>query len=182
MPPPPPPQNSTNARAFVAAAAQSPSSSNWYVDSSATDQITNDLNNLQLYEPYYGNEQVTVDNGSSIPIQHTGKGLLPTTNLPLKLNHVLYVPRISSNLVSVHQLTSNYNCTITFDSDSFTIQAKIIKKALCKGPHLHGLYQLPCSKSVSTSASSPSACLASKNSSFLWHKDWDILLMKSLIT
>ena len=50
----------------------------WYVDSAATNHITNDLGNFHLYHPYQGHDQMTVGNGQNVPIQHVGKGLLPT--------------------------------------------------------------------------------------------------------
>ncbi|CAA0838968.1 Unknown protein [Striga hermonthica] len=47
-------------------------SSDWIVDSGATHHITNDLGSLQTTTPYYGDEQVVVADGSSLPITHTG--------------------------------------------------------------------------------------------------------------
>lgn len=110
--------------AFVASAPSSSSTANWYVDSAATTHVTPDLDNLHHYKPYYGYDQVTVGNGTSIPIQHTGQGILSTPSYPFKLNNILHVPFLSSNLLSVHQLTSDNDCTITFDDKSFVIQDK----------------------------------------------------------
>ncbi|GMP86006.1 hypothetical protein CsSME_00038963 [Camellia sinensis var. sinensis] len=51
-------------RAYSVTSAQSSSGSAsptpWYIDSAATNHITNDLTNLQLYQPYQGQDQVTV--------------------------------------------------------------------------------------------------------------------------
>lgn len=79
--------------------ASSPSTlpTNWYVDSAATNHITNDLNNFSFYEPYQGSDQVQVGNGSSLSIQNTGQGILPTPTFPFQLKNVLHVPEIASN-------------------------------------------------------------------------------------
>ncbi|GMP89176.1 hypothetical protein CsSME_00040856 [Camellia sinensis var. sinensis] len=69
--------------AYVASASPSQFQSSsapptWYVDSAATSHITNDLNQLSDYQPYQGTDQVTIGDGSSLPIHHIGNGLLPT--------------------------------------------------------------------------------------------------------
>lgn len=127
--------------------APSNSSTPWYIDSAATNHITNDLANLQLYQPYQGSDQVTVGNGQTVLIQHIGKGLLPTPQYSFSLNNLLHVPNISSNLLSVHQLTKDNNCSVTFDSNSFVVQDKHTNKVLHKGPNIHGLYHFANSSS-----------------------------------
>lgn len=102
----------STAKAFVALASPTPSP-DWYLDSVATHHLTNDLSNLNFYQPYHGSEQVMVGNGAAMPIQHSGKGLLPTPTNSFHLNHVYHVPSLSNNLVSVQQLTKDNNCTVT---------------------------------------------------------------------
>ncbi|CAL5431419.1 unnamed protein product [Camellia sinensis] len=58
-------------KAYVASAANS--SDNRFLDSAATSHVTNDLQNLNLYQPYSGNEQVLVGDGNSFPIHHKGQ-------------------------------------------------------------------------------------------------------------
>lgn len=113
-----PPQSST--KAFVASSALT-SVPDWFVDSAATHHLTNDLYNMHLYQPYTGPEQVLVGNGSTLPIQHSGKGILPTPTHSFRLNQVLHVPSLTSNLVSIQQLTKDNNCSITFDDSSFFV-------------------------------------------------------------
>ncbi|PKU81431.1 hypothetical protein MA16_Dca015836 [Dendrobium catenatum] len=50
----------------------------WFIDSGASSHMTNSTDNLAQYQPYNGNDVVTVGDGRSIPITHTGKGILPT--------------------------------------------------------------------------------------------------------
>lgn len=83
--------------------------SSWYVDSGATNHITNVMNNLQLSAPYSGNEQVAVGNGNQLPIHSIGKSSLPSTHssTSLFLNNILYVPKITKNLISISQFTKD---------------------------------------------------------------------------
>ncbi|CAL5401450.1 unnamed protein product [Camellia sinensis] len=154
--------------AYVASASPSQFQSSsapptWYVDSAATSHITNDLNQLSDYQPYQGTDQVTIGDGSSLPIHHIGNGLLPTPSFPLKLQQVLHVPHISSNLLSVHRLASDNNCSVIFDADKFVVQDKDTKSILYKGLNSQGLYHAPQSVSM-FSSSSPQACFKSTNS------------------
>lgn len=51
-----------------------PSTSNWYLDSGASTHVTHDLRNLSYPLPCSTGDGVVVGNGSSLPINHTGKG------------------------------------------------------------------------------------------------------------
>ncbi|CAL5404806.1 unnamed protein product [Camellia sinensis] len=67
-----------HSKAFVASSTASVTDSStapvpWYLDSAATDHITNDMSNLSCYQPYQGSDQITIGNGNSIPIHHTGQ-------------------------------------------------------------------------------------------------------------
>ena len=42
----------------------------WYPDSAATAHITNNGSQLQYSEPYFGNDQIIVENGEYLPIKH----------------------------------------------------------------------------------------------------------------
>ncbi|GMP54052.1 hypothetical protein CsSME_00019325 [Camellia sinensis var. sinensis] len=118
--------------------------------------MTHDLSQLSLHQPYQGTDHITVGNGHSIPILHTGKGILPTPHHTFKLNKVLHTP-IASNLVSVHKLTKDNNCTVTFDESSFIVQDKHTKDILHKGLNSHGLYHFHASKPFSAAAVPPSS-------------------------
>ncbi|XP_028071092.1 uncharacterized protein LOC114273489 isoform X2 [Camellia sinensis] len=72
---------STTPKAYVASTSQSQNCPNqnspipptWYVDSAATFHVTNDLNQLSDYQPYQGTDQVTIGDGSTLPIHHIGQ-------------------------------------------------------------------------------------------------------------
>ena len=50
----------------------------WYVDNSANQNVTVDIGNLHLTEPYQGDDKVAVGNGNGLQIKHTGKLTLHT--------------------------------------------------------------------------------------------------------
>lgn len=137
-------------KAYVASSSSDTINASWYLDSRATNHLTNNLNNLSLYQPYEGEDHVTIADGNQLPMHHTGTGLLPTPSTTLKLHNILHVPSISSNLISVQKLAANNNCTITFDDHSFVIQDKVTKHLLFQGHHTNGLYHF----SVPSSSSS----------------------------
>ncbi|KAF5453195.1 hypothetical protein F2P56_028114 [Juglans regia] len=65
-----PPSFSAN---YTTPQAQVFSDNTWYPDSAATHHITHDFDNLNLSsEPYSGNDQIRVGDGSGISIQNTG--------------------------------------------------------------------------------------------------------------
>ena len=94
-------------------------------------------------------------NGQSIPINHIGNGQLSTKLYNFRLKNLLHSSRISSNLLSVHKLCKDNNCSCYFDSSKFLIQDLPSGKVLYKGLSKNGLYPIhtfPSSPSMSPSA------------------------------
>ncbi|PKU73790.1 Retrovirus-related Pol polyprotein from transposon TNT 1-94 [Dendrobium catenatum] len=60
------------------APADSSSSPDLFLDTGATSHLTSDSSQLQAIQPYNGHHQITLGNGNQIPIQNSGKGILPT--------------------------------------------------------------------------------------------------------
>lgn len=117
--------------AAMAASASQLNTQQWYTDTGATNHITNDLQNRSISSDYHGTDKVAVGNcqgldihhtGSAIIIHHTGSAIIQTPNSSFKLNRVLYVPEIASNLLSVNTFTKDDNCVFVFDSSGFSIQ------------------------------------------------------------
>lgn len=106
----------------------------WYFDSGATNHITNNLHNIDQSQPARLNNGVLVGNGNTLPVTHTGKGLLPTTLATFHLSHVMHSPSITHNLISVYNFSKDNNCTLTFDSSGLVIQDKQTHQILYKGP------------------------------------------------
>jgi len=124
-------------------ASPSLSNSNWFVDSSATNHITSSLNNLSLHVPYTGGDKVVVGNGKQLSITHVGTSYLQSQpNLVLSLPNVLHVSSMKKNLISVSQLTHDYNVVAEFDSKVCLIKDKPFGLVLLRGHLKDGLYRL----------------------------------------
>ncbi|PKU80871.1 Retrovirus-related Pol polyprotein from transposon TNT 1-94 [Dendrobium catenatum] len=54
------------------------STSDWYIDSGASSHMTNTTENLDFYTTYNGSENVILGDGRTVPIAHSGSGILPT--------------------------------------------------------------------------------------------------------
>jgi len=89
-------------------------SQDWVMDSGATHHITNALDNLHLNHPYHGKDELLVGDGTGLPITHTGKTSINTSSHSLQLPHVLHVPKISKNLLSISSLCQTNPISVEF--------------------------------------------------------------------
>jgi hypothetical protein len=129
-----------NRFAVVASSSFNGADLNWYLDSRATDHITDELEKLTMYERYNGADQIRVANGASMDIDHIGKS--PTSSRPLYLNNVLHVPHAHKHLVYIHQFNVDNHTLIEVHSFFFLIKDQVTKKILLRGPCRDGLYLL----------------------------------------
>lgn len=60
----------------------------------------------------------------------------------IKLKNVLYVPQFSCNLISVHKLTRDSNCTLTYDENRCVMQDRTTKRTIGSGVLHEGVYIL----------------------------------------
>ena len=143
----------------------------WLTNSGASDHITADLNNLNQPTPFKGPKQVSVGNGQNLPIQNIGNTQLHTKLSLFKLRNVLHVPRIASNLLSVHKLCLHNNCSCYFDSNKLLIQDLPTGRVLYQGLSENGVYPIHSSR-IFKSNSQKSALhtsLSAANNWLLWH-------------
>ena len=90
----------------------------WVLDSGATNHMTPHSSLLTSFVTL-SNNHITIANGTHIPIHGRGNvSLLPS----LSLKDVLYVPKLSNNLISIRKLTHDLNCSITFFPTHCTFQ------------------------------------------------------------
>lgn len=76
---------------------------------------------------YNGNEFLVVGNGSQLKINHVGKVDLPYVDAKaslLSLNHVLHVPKITKNLMSISKLTADNKVYVEFHSTFCLVKDK----------------------------------------------------------
>jgi transposase InsO family protein len=149
--------------------ASSSTQSSWISDTGATDHFTPDISHIPDCHEYRGNEQVTVGNGQSLPINHTGNSQLYASSHLFKLRHVLHVPSMSSNLLSVHKFCKDNNASFHFDASKFRIKDLSSGRLLYSGLSERGLY--PIHGAIFPESTSPQSFHTSAIdvSSSLWH-------------
>lgn len=90
-----------------------------------------------------------VGNRDALLIKHVGSVLLDTpSSKPLLLNHVLHVPNITKNLLSISKLLADNSVTVEFLDQLCFVKAKILLEGVAKG----GLYRVQSSSSESSVA------------------------------
>ncbi|KAF5469242.1 hypothetical protein F2P56_013330 [Juglans regia] len=87
----------------------------WYVDSGASNHMTNTPTTLCHVRPYAGQSAIQTANGSSLPIDAVGDASSTFTD-------VFLAPQLSTNLISVGQLVDN-NCAVNFSGDVPSIKS-----------------------------------------------------------
>ena len=162
--------------AFMAARSMATTSGanqnqNWLSDTGASDHITPDLSQLSLAQQPATGESVTVGNGQDLPVTHIGNGRLITSSHNFCLKNILRVPRIASNLLSVHKLCLQNNAFCYFDAYQFLIQDLLTGKVLYRGLSKDGVYPIPSSTLPSSSSShlNSSGFATMSPQTLLWH-------------
>ncbi|KAF3618865.1 hypothetical protein FXO38_03144 [Capsicum annuum] len=116
--------------------------SNWYPNSGATHYLTNDMQNMAVRGEYMGNDQIHIGNGTGLTISHFGNAILPTISRPLHLSNVLLVPKITKNLLSVANFTSDNDVIFEFHPRFCLMKDRATGKVPLRGTLEHGLYCL----------------------------------------
>jgi hypothetical protein len=91
----------------------------WVMDSGATAHMASDPGMLHSLKPSLQPSLVTVGNGSTLPISHTGHVSLLSSAHTLTLKNVLVVPNLVKNLISIRRFTIDNLCSIEFDPFGF---------------------------------------------------------------
>ena len=105
---------------MVANAAQVQASNAWLTDTGCSDHVTPNLSQLSLMQQLVqGSETVTVGDGQELPITHIGNGELRTLTHNFRLDNILRVPDLASNL---HKLCLQNSAFCYFDAHKFLIQ------------------------------------------------------------
>ena len=82
----------------------------WYPDSGATNHLTADYSNLMSSSEFCGTDQVHMGNGKGLSIKHIGSSTFSSpfvSSKSLTLKHLLHVPEIRKNLLSVSKFVAD---------------------------------------------------------------------------
>jgi hypothetical protein len=101
-------------------ATQPPSSSEWFLDTGASNHMSTSAGNLTSARPL--SSSIIVGNGARLPVTHAADTTVPTFHRSLHLRNVLVSPSLVKNLVSVRQLTRDNNVSIEFDPSGFSVK------------------------------------------------------------
>ena len=111
------------------------------MDSGDTDHCTYKLNMLHDYEPYPEPKAITIGDGGSIEIHGEGTMEIETEEGVLKLNPVLYVPRIAFTLVSLGTIhRKGYG--VHFPEDLDHVHVTKHGRTIWEGRRVDGLYHM----------------------------------------
>lgn len=72
-------------------------------------------------------------------IDYAGSYILETIYKSIKLNHMLYVPKIKKNVLSIAILTCNNNFIVEFNTHSIFVKDQATKKLLLEGTLKDGI-------------------------------------------
>lgn len=115
----------------------------WYIDSGATNHVTQNAGILFQYSVYHGTEKLHIRNDLGPPIHNMGSAVVQILSAALiYLHNVLHVPTIIKNLLSVSKLLADNNVLIEFFDNVYFVKAKNTRTILLKGIARGGLYQV----------------------------------------
>ncbi|RVW92020.1 Retrovirus-related Pol polyprotein from transposon RE1 [Vitis vinifera] len=136
----------------------------WYVDSGASNHMTNNPTALCHVRPYAGQSSIQTANGSSLPIAAIG-------DASSKFTDVFLAPQLSTNLISVGQLVDN-NCAVNFSGNGCVVQDQVTGKPIAKGPKVGRLFPLflPVPDFSPLSSIKSFACNNVSDLSMVWHR------------
>lgn len=126
-------------------------STEWIVDSGASDYMTPHFSVLMNTQQLPGNQHINLPNGEKIVVAKKGQMFLAPS---LTLDNVLCVPSFKHNLLSVQRLLTNNNCEVVFHPTYCTITDKVTKCVHAVGIARNGLYY------VDIAAPKPQFCMS----------------------
>ena len=150
---------------YALSASSMSSLGSWVIDSGATDHMTHSPIRFRTYNPCPGNRKITVADGS--PITVAGQGTVNLSN-SLSLNNVLHVPKLSSNLISIHQITKDLNCRVIFYSTHCVFQDLVTGRTIGLAKVNDGLYYLEEMSGNKKNKNQLSLTCSSNNKSEIW--------------
>lgn len=88
----------------------------------------------KINHPFY----ITVPTGNAVLVEKMGYVELDKN---IKLSNVLFVHQFSCNLISMHKLSCDSNCTLTYDENCCTLQDWTTKRLIGLGDLHGGVYE-----------------------------------------
>lgn len=116
----------------------------WYPDSGTSNHITSSSSNLMQKNEFAGPDQVYIGNGKGFNVKHIGKSVFQYLFSPqhtLYLNHLLHVPQITQNLISVSKFARDNYVYFEFHPNKCFVRCQGTNQVILKGQiNSEGLY------------------------------------------
>lgn len=145
------------------------SSTEWIVDSGASDHMTSHLSTLVNAATLAGTHNINLPTGEGVILSQKGQVHLTPT---LTLNDVLCVPSFKHNLLSVQRLLRENNCVSQFFPTYCVVYDKLTKQIHATGVARNGLYYINSASPVNTtylSVDCNAATATTESDLALWH-------------
>ncbi|KAJ0092018.1 hypothetical protein Patl1_25689 [Pistacia atlantica] len=101
--------------------------------------MTHSSHKFLTYHPCHSNRKVSITDGSLATVVGQGDIILSPS---ITLKNVLHVPKLSTNLVPIHQLIKDLNCSVVFSLISCTFRDQVMKRMIGHAKVRQGLYYL----------------------------------------
>jgi len=109
----------------------------WVIDSGTTDHMTHSTQKFSTYSPCPSNKKIATADGSLTTVAGQ-KEVHLDNSIVLKI--VLHIPKLSTNLVSIHRLTKDLNCHVIFHPFDYVFQDQVSGKTIGHAREKDGLY------------------------------------------
>lgn len=137
----------------------------WIVDTGVSDHMASSASYMTKYMPCTTSIEISMADGTISPVM--GFGTICISGL--KLKSVLHVPSLQCNLLSVHKITRDMNCYVTFFPSYCLFQDQASKRMIGNARARDNLYYLVEDTSVSA-ANKASLTVTTNAKILLWHK------------
>ena len=113
------------------------------------------------------NNAIVVGNGQMIPIHGHEQLSFPSSQKPLTLKNVLYVPKLIKNLISVRKFTHDNTVSVEFDPFGFSVKDLATGNIVLRSNNTGDLY--PFQSTHGASSTSSTSSVFSVLSTSVWH-------------
>ena len=140
----------------------------WVLDSGATNHMTGSSYLFHTYYPCSGHEKVKIADGSFAAIAGKGSIILSPS---MTLLNVLHVPKLAYNLISVHKLSIDSQCKLTFVPSCCDFQDLSSGTMIGSAKEYGGLYYFTSENTLSKQIQKPhcSSLFSVSYEIMLWH-------------
>lgn len=134
--------NNQSEMSVMIAAPSSAFDSTWFPDSGATNHITPDPNNVINKPTYAGSDHIHVGGGASVAIHNIGFSSFQSkfNSKVLSLKHLIHVPSITKNLLSVSKFASYNLVFFEFFPNSCYVRDRVTRNISMEERLMDGLY------------------------------------------